>query len=69
MVAVFQAYAKTQSILLDYTQPGAHEDHVAGDDKSPHTFLVDEKSPYSSLGEMVCSILYELNATYYFIHM
>lgn len=63
VVAVFQAFAKTQSILLDYTRIGeGHEnllDPMAGDEKSPLTSLGEEKkSPYSSLGEVVCSIFF-----------
>ena len=63
MVAVFQAYAKAQSVLLDYTGVGeynGHEGVTVGDDKSPHTSLDEEKSPYSSLGEVVCYIFYEV---------
>ena len=57
MVAVFQAYAKAQSVLLDYSRVGEYKGHEAGDDKSPRTSLGEEKSPYSSFGEAVCSIL------------
>ena len=60
MVAVFQAYAKAQSVLLDYSRVGEYKGHeglMAGDDKSPRTSLGEEKSPYSSFGEAVCSIL------------
>ena len=60
MVAVFQAYVRAQSILLDYSQVGkGHEvllDPAVGDhEKSPHTSLGEEKkSPFSSLGDVVC---------------
>ena len=60
VAAVFQAYAKAQSILLDYSRVGEYKDHeglMAGDDKSPRT---SEKSPFSSFGEAVCSIFYEV---------